>query len=333
MTKSLSKMPGKGAKEKTYTTLSEVGNVLDDLLQKFATFTTNQDRIIDQNMSSKMEELTAFQNAAFQKLENKLDSLKSEIYEGVMKRTEEQITPLINKLETENMELKERVENLEKVQMRVDNLEKFQTFNINKEHMRKLLISSEKFKQKDGKSIENIIKEYLPEIQARYTSRWIGDFIVLNFPTIFDKQAFTKAYYASNQKEKKKGIYLSDYIPPKYSYEQNRMKRVASAMKKAGLITGYRVDFQPSGPSLVIANKTGDKTTYLRSSDSPDSVNVTSFPTIKIPKDFSLLLPSREQYEEEKNKKLNHKRNRSGSGSGSAQDLNLLPSKVGRIQA
>ena len=117
-------MPGKGAKEKTYTTLSEVGNVLDDLLQKFASFTSNQDRIIDQNMSSKMEELTAFQNAAFQKLENKLDSLKSEIYEGVMKRTEEQITPLINKLETENMELKERVENLEKVQMRVDNLEK-----------------------------------------------------------------------------------------------------------------------------------------------------------------------------------------------------------------
>ena len=38
-------MPGKGAKEKTYTTLSEVGNVLDDLLQKFASFTTNQDRI------------------------------------------------------------------------------------------------------------------------------------------------------------------------------------------------------------------------------------------------------------------------------------------------
>ena len=131
-----------------------------------------------------------------------------------MKRTEEQITPLINKLETENMELKERVENLEKVQMRVDNLEKFQTFNINKEHMRKLLISSEKFKQKDGKSIENIIKEYLPEIQARYTSRWIGDFIVLNFPTIFDKQAFTKVYYSSNQKDKKKAsTYQIMFLP------------------------------------------------------------------------------------------------------------------------
>ena len=68
-------MPGKGTKEKTYTTLSEVGNVLDDLLQKFATFTTSQDRIIDQNMSSKVEELTvqveASTNAAFQKLEEK----------------------------------------------------------------------------------------------------------------------------------------------------------------------------------------------------------------------------------------------------------------------
>ena len=330
------------AKEKTYTTLSEVGNVLDDLLQRFATFTAGQDRIIDQNMSSKMDELTvhveASTKAAFQKLEKhvesstkeafqnisqKLDSLKSEIYEEVLKGTKELITPVINKLETENLDLKKRVENLEKIQ----------TFNMNKEHMRKLLISSDKFKQKDGKSIENIIKEFLPAIEARYTSRWIGDYIGLNFPTIYDKQAFTKAYYSSDQKDKKKGIYLSDYVPPKYSYEQNRMKRVASAMKKAKVITGYRVDFQASGPTLVISNKIGDKTTYLRSSDSPDTVDVTSFPTIKLPHDFSLLLPSREQYEEEKQRKNTHKRNRSGSGSGSGQDHSLLPSKVGRIQA
>ena len=319
------------AKEKTYSTLSEVGNVLDDLLQKFSTFTANQDRIRDQNMSSKMDELTvhveATTKAAFQHVESsitqKLDSLKAEIYEEVMRGTKELITPVIKDLQTENKELKERVENLEK----------FQTFNMNKEHMRKLLISSDKFKQKDGKSIDNIIKEFLPEIEARYTSRWIGDYIGLNFPTIYGKQAFTKAYYSSDQKDKKKCIYLSDYVPPKYSYEQNRMKRVASAMKKAKVITGYCVDFQASGPTLVVSNKIGDKTTYLRSSDSPDTVDVTSFPTIKPPQDFSLLLPSREQYEEEKNRKNNNKRNRSGSGSGTSQDISLLPSKVGRIQA
>ena len=77
LTKSSFKMPKtketEKAKEKTYTTLSEVGNVLDDLLQSFATFTACQDRIIDQNMSSKMDELTvhveASTKAAFQKLE------------------------------------------------------------------------------------------------------------------------------------------------------------------------------------------------------------------------------------------------------------------------
>ena len=78
MTNSLSKMPK--AKEKTYTTLSEVGNVLDDLLQRFATFTAGQDRIIDQNMTSKMDELTvhveASTNAAFQKLEKPKKSFK-----------------------------------------------------------------------------------------------------------------------------------------------------------------------------------------------------------------------------------------------------------------
>ena len=184
LTKSSFKMPKaketEKAKEKTYTTLSEVGNVLDDLLQRFSTFTTSQDRIIDQNMSSKMDELTvhveastkaAFQQLekhvesstkeAFQNISQKLDSLKSEIYEEVMKGTKELITPVIKDLQTENMDLKKRVENLEK----------FQTFNMNKEHMRKLLISSDKFKQKDGKSIETIIKEFLPEIEARYTTR------------------------------------------------------------------------------------------------------------------------------------------------------------------
>ena len=55
-------------------------NVLDDLLQRFATFTAGQDRIIDQNMTSKMDELTvhveASTNAAFQKLEKPKKSFK-----------------------------------------------------------------------------------------------------------------------------------------------------------------------------------------------------------------------------------------------------------------
>ena len=95
------------AKEKTYSTLSEVGNVLDDLLQKFSTFTANQDRIIDQNMSSKMDELTvhveASTKAAFQHVESsitqKLDSLKSEIYEEVMRGTKEH-KRMVNQLTT-----------------------------------------------------------------------------------------------------------------------------------------------------------------------------------------------------------------------------------------
>ena len=318
----------KQTKEKTYTTLTEVGivlesqkAVLDDLLQKFATIAAGQDRIIDQNMSTKMDELTVHvettTNAAFQDISQKLDSLKSEIYQEALKRAEQFVRPVINKLETENLSLK----------MRVERLEKIQTFNMNKEHTKKLLISSDKFKKKDGKSIENIIKEFLPTIDAKYTSSWIGDYILLNFPTFFDKQSFTKNYYSSDQKDKRKGIYLSDYVPAKYSYEQNRMKRVAGAMKKAKVINGYRVEFKASGPSLVISHKVGDKTTYLRASDSPDTIDVTSFPTIKLPPDFHLLLPTREQYEEEKQQKNPHKRSRS------EDDLSLPPSKVGNNQA
>ena len=273
----------------TYNTLTEVGDKLEELMKKFDTFSTEQETVMD----NKMQEVQQSTHNAFLQLSTKLDTLKEGLKEITIKTIEEIIKPEIKELSEECSNLKKKVELLENRALADHN-------------MKKMVLSSKKIKRRIGKTNE-VILECLPNLknqtEMRYTSEWLGDgnLILMWFASVFDKNSFIKEFYKLPF-EDRKSFYISDFIPGRLAYPNQRIKVLGAAMKEAKLISAYRAELMQNGSLSMVVTIKNDDNSIKRIRAISDEISEKAFPTINFPPSFTVNFPTLADFEAKKKK-------------------------------